>query len=506
MKSSKKVKNTLFVIFIIALFIDTAISGMLAWFEDSFGVTFREIIYTIKSPLSGANSDFLLGAVRYVVPKLVVFVVILVAVILFMGIGRYLSVDLILTGRTGRTKKADLLNVAFGLIVIIAVGYSAKVISDINSKLEITRFISEYNARTELYEDYYVIPDCNAITADRPKNLLYIYLESMETTYASRDVGGEQPEINYIPNLTRMAEENVSFSDEEGLGGFISAADTDWTMAAIWATQTGAAFNFPIEGNSDLSDRENFAKNTVTLGDILQQKGYYQEFLCGSDATFGGRKEFFEQHGDFRIYDLYTAEEEGYLTPEEEVNWGVEDWLLYEIAKDELTRIAAEDTPFDFTMLTVDTHHFDGWICPLCEDTYPGQLANVMVCADRQINDFIEWCKLQDWYDDTVIVIQGDHPRMDQSLVSDAKDRMVYNCFINTGYDAAKLNMKNRQFNTMDLFPTVLAAVGYDVPGNRLGLGTNMFSGEETLCEELGSDYIDTEVVKYSQFYADNFY
>ena len=58
----------------------------------------------------------------------------------------------------------------------------------------------------------------------------------------------------------------------------------------------------------------------------------------------------------------------------------------------------------------------------------------------------------------------------------------------------------------MDMFPSVLAAMGYTIPDDRLGLGTNMFSGKETLCEQLGSDYIDAEVQKYSQFYADNFY
>ena len=56
------------------------------------------------------------------------------------------------------------------------------------------------------------------------------------------------------------------------------------------------------------------------------------------------------------------------------------------------------------------------------------------------------------------------------------------------------------------MFPTVLAALGYKIPDDMLGLGTNMFSGKMTLCEQLGSDYIDSEVQKYSKFYADKFY
>lgn len=506
-KKARIFNRICFVIFTVGLIADTALMGMFEWFSSSFGVTFREIIYTMKSPLAGANNEFFGGAVKYVAPKLVAFVIILaVGVFVFFMVGKFVSTEIIL-GRNDRSqKKIDAIKLIKAILFIVTIGYSIYVIYSINERLEISTFLRDYNSGTEIYDEYYVKPDVDAITCDRPKNLIYIYMESMETTYASKEVGGEQPKINYIPNLTALANENVSFSDEDDLGGFISAKNTDWTMASLWATETGAAFSFPIEGNSDFGNQEHFSRNTITLGDILSQKGYYQEFLCGSDARFGGRRAFFEQHGDYHIYDLYTAEENGYLTPEQEVNWGFEDWMLYKIAKDELTRIAAEDEPFNFTMLTVDTHHVDGWICPLCEKTYPGHLDNVVVCADKQVKEFVDWCSRQEWYDDTVIVIQGDHPRMDQALVADAADRMVYNCFINTGYDPQTLKMKNRTWNTMDMFPTVLSAMGYSIPEGRLGLGTDMFSGQETLCEKLGSDYIDSEVQKYSQFYADNFY
>ncbi|MCR5465234.1 MAG: LTA synthase family protein [Lachnospiraceae bacterium] len=505
----KRLKKICFVIFVIALFIDTAVLGLFYWFRDSYGVTFREIIYTIKSPLSGANSSFFLTSARYVLPKIAVFAVVFAAVyFVLFRFAKIIDFDVYLKGRSGGEKKIDGLTALSLVFMIAALAFAAFTLQEIDKRLDITGFIRDYNARTQIYDDYYVMPNVAAIQPKEggAKNLLYIYMESMETTYASKEVGGEQPEINYIPNLTRLANDNVSFSDEEGLGGFISAKNTDWTMSAIWATETGAAFAFPIEGNSDFGNQEHFARNTLTLGDILEQKGYTQEFLCGSDAKFGGRKAFFEQHGNFRVYDLYTAEDEGYLTPSEEVNWGIEDWRLYDIAKDELTRIASEGRPFNFTMLTVDTHHFDGWICPRCEDTYPEQLANVVTCADKQIGEFIDWCSRQDWYDDTVIIIQGDHPRMDQSLVSYAKDRMVYNCFINAACDPASLDMKSRSWNTMDMFPTILSAMGFEVPDSRLGLGTDMFSGKKTLCETIGSDYIDVEVMKYSQFYADNFY
>lgn len=57
----------------------------------------------------------------------------------------------------------------------------------------------------------------------------------------------------------------------------------------------------------------------------------------------------------------------------------------------------------------------------------------------------------------------------------------------------------------MDMFPTTLAALGVEIDGNKLGLGTNLFSGEETLREELDANYINKELKRndkmYNQFY-----
>ena len=74
--------------------------------------------------------------------------------------------------------------------------------------------------------------------------------------------------------------------------------------------------------------------------------------------------------------------------------WGYEDEKLFAYAKDELNRLSKEDEPFNLTLLTVDTHFEDGYVCELCEDQYPGnQYANVISCSSRQISQFVEWIK-----------------------------------------------------------------------------------------------------------------
>lgn len=53
-------------------------------------------------------------------------------------------------------------------------------------------------------------------------------------------------------------------------------------------------------------------------------------------------------------------------------------------------------------------------------------------------------------------------------------DRKIYNVFINSAVLPAQ--EKNRQFTTLDFFPSTLASLGVTIEGDRLGLGTNLFS------------------------------
>ena len=58
-----------------------------------------------------------------------------------------------------------------------------------------------------------------------------------------------------------------------------------------------------------------------------------------------------------------------------------------------------------------------------------------------------------------------------------------------------------RKFTTLDFFPTIVAALGAQIEGERLGLGTNLFSGEKTLSEKYGYDYLFQEIRKQSATY-----
>ena len=88
--------------------------------------------------------------------------------------------------------------------------------------------------------------------------------------------------------------------------------------------------------------------------------------------------------------------------------------------------------------------------------------------------------------------------------VDDSYQRMVYNCILNSATDT-KLT-KKRQFAAVDLFPTTLTAMGCQIEGDRLGLGTNLFSSSPTLIEKMGFKRFDDELAKSSDYYEANFY
>lgn len=54
-------------------------------------------------------------------------------------------------------------------------------------------YIQNISTKTDIFEKYYVFPDEVEICfPDEKRNLLLIYLESMESTYASVEAGGRQ--------------------------------------------------------------------------------------------------------------------------------------------------------------------------------------------------------------------------------------------------------------------------------------------------------------------------
>ena len=466
--------------------------GTISYFTNTWKeLTYQEILFHLKTSIEGTNPDMIIsGLVHYGIPMLLLFIVLVV----------------ILHIVKKKNPKIKMI-VAAGMLLVLLVANIFNIIRFNNKTNVITDFINSKKGITgpDFVGENYVDPATVSLTfPEKKRNLIYIYLESMEMTYADKENGGGF-DFNCIPNLTKLSEENDNFSgDSSTLNGGIILPGMQWTTAALFAQSSGLPMQMGVdESKSDKSD--GFFTDMTAIGDILQNEGYQNMVQLGSSANFGAIAAFFKDHGDFTIHDLNWAYEEGLIPSDYYVNWGYEDEKLFDYAKTDLLELSKSDQPFNYTMFTIDTHFEDGYVCRLCGHEFgDNQYANVMACSDRQVTDFVNWIKQQDFYENTTIVITGDHTTMDSDFCDDVADeyqRKTYTCIINSAVSPEKEEF--REYATMDLFPTTLAALGVEMSSNRLGCGTNLYSSDKTLIEQYGKDKCNDEFSKPSKLIMD---
>ena len=469
---------------LLAIFLSFLCAFSVAWVFDTWAnLQMDELIYTL-STMTGTGGD-MIG--KYVVSCIIPAAVVLVLSTLLM----------IYVVKKHRAQ----LRTFVAYIVLTSVAVLIYAAGCFLLKMDVLGYVKTMSTPSNYIENNYVDPDeINLKFPEEKRNLIYIFLESTEITYADKASGGAFDQ-NVIPELTEMAMENEDFSGPtEELNGAHVMSGCSWTMAAMFAQTSGLPLKISV-GQNDMRYQDSFFSGITTLGDILASEGYNQTLLIGSDGEFGGRKLYFTEHGNYKICDYFYAAENGHIPENYYVWWGYEDYYLFENAKREINELASQDAPFNFTMLTVDTHFEDGHICPYCTDTFPDRYSNVYACASCQVSAFLEWIKQQPFYENTTVVITGDHLTMDSDYcenISSSYDRRVYTSFINSPVSPIKTH--RRRYTTFDMFPTTLASLGVKIPGNRLGLGTNLYSGSVTLLERDGASAMNMELEKRSEF------
>ena len=444
-------------------------------FKTWTNLTMDELVYHLTAPLEGTNTDMIKD---YCNECAVPAILILGCILFVIAANRK---------HAGILKKIAIVCFAGAVAVTgITVGVTW-------NGLDVSNYMKGQSTYSTFIDDNYIDPSSVNITfPEQKRNLIYIFLESMEMTYADKENGGAFKQ-NVIPELTQLAQENEDFSGKSNkLNGGYSMPGTTWTMGAMFGQTSGLPLNTSIDANG-MDTQDSFFPGITTLGDILQNEGYSQTLLIGSEATFGGRQ--------YDIMDYDYAHDNGLIPEDYKVWWGYEDEKLFGFAKEKLLELAQQDNPFNLTMLTVDTHFEDGYVCDICPDTFgDNQYANVMACSSRQVKEFVDWVQEQDFAADTTIVISGDHPTMDSDFCEDVDkdyERRVYTTYINAG--AEKQTNEKRNYTTFDNFPTTLAAMGVEIEGDRLGLGTNLYSTQQTLTERFGIEKEEKELKRKSK-------
>jgi phosphoglycerol transferase len=310
----------------------------------------------------------------------------------------------------------------------------------------------------------YVQPASVAVAAQKPKNLVLIYVESLEQGYSAKSAFKR----DLLAPLTAL--NGISFADYQ------QAPGTGWTIAAIVATQCGVPLERVtiFDGNTQGQALSSFLKNAVCLTDLLEQRGYRNVFMGGASTNFAGKDKFLNQHHYHEVYGRDEWLKSG-VAASDMNGWGLYDADLFARAKTKLSELSGSGQKFNLTLLTVDTHEPEGHLSDSCAKKGFSGFDGVVSCTAQEVAEFVRYAKDNGYLEDTNIVILGDHLSRKNPLtpqLSQLSERTIFNSFISK--DAPAPNRK--QLLHFDLMPTILEFTGYAIPDGRMGLGYSAFN------------------------------
>ena len=334
----------------------------------------------------------------------------------------------------------------------------------------------------DYFSKHYVDPRNVEIKLISPKNLVMIYVESLEASYANAHVFGK--------NLVQSIDDLGGVRFEE----YLQAPGTGWTIAGITASQCGLPLHsvslYDINGNGE--NIKSFLPRAICMGDILHHFGYYNVYMGGDALAFSGKGKFFLNHDYHEVYG--RDELKGSLTDKQLNFWGLYDDDMIVKVKQKLTELHAKKRPFNLVMTTIDTHGPDGHYSTRCLQEGAENFSEIVQCTAKQVQELVLWMRGQGMLKDTQVVIVGDHLAMENPIytaLEQVKPRTIYNQFITI----RPLSKNRERILHFDLFPTILETLGFRISGGRLGLGysaidTNVIPPNDTL-DEMNEDLLN---------------
>ena len=351
---------------------------------------------------------------------------------------------------------------------------------------------------SEFYKKEYVDPDSVHIVFKEKKNLILIFLESMEYNFQDSANGGNLSE-NLIPEISEYLKEGQSF-----VPGGTQVTGMGWTMADAVAKTCGIPLTFPPSIANSFNPLKSFIPGATCLTDILVGNGYEVVVSKGANLKFSGMDDFLNTHSASRSFGFmeYSRDDErikGGVVSE----WGVKDSMHYELVKEHINRLSRQDKPWALWFFTVNTHTPHGIIDSTCEIPEsipePERLPAIIRCSSHQLDAFIKWAKIQEWFERTTIAVMGDHAMMAAPELVGFSDTCFTHYWLDFFLNPSK-NAENykREFTSLDMFPTILESMGAEIPNGALGLGRSLYSKISTLLEKYGADSLSKAISKRS--------
>lgn len=316
-------------------------------------------------------------------------------------------------------------------------------------------------------------PGDTAKSSQQP-NIVVIVMESM--AWYKTGVGGS--EVNPTPYLDQLANESILFSN--------FYTPTVATARSIFAAVT----SLPDTSRVKTGSRNPFIVNQHAI--MGEFKGYEKYYFLGGSANWGNIRGVFS----YNIPDLHIFEEGSYKAPRVDV-WGISDLNLF---KESAATLNSEYTekkkPFFAFIQSAGFHRpytipedSDGFVIKTPKDISEAQIKeygfesfeeyNAMRLQDYSLGKFFEMAKKEDWYDNTIFIVFGDHglPHNNAKNVPDWQKSLA------NGFHVPMIIHSPKRFapavetkiaSEMDVMPTVAGLAG--IPYKTRGLGRDLFN------------------------------
>ena len=303
------------------------------------------------------------------------------------------------------------------------------------------------------------------------KNLVYIYLESIERTYFDESLFP-----GLMPNLKRIESASLSFTEIEQIDG------SSWTIAGMVSSQCGIPLLTPSGGN-EMSGMYRFLPAAICMGDILSASGYDLSYVGGASTKFAGKRNFFKTHG-FNKIEGFDELIDGVANTSYKSSWGLHDDTLFAILKKRFNMLVASGKPFGLFTLTLDTH-YNGHKTEFCKDVQykdgSNPLLNAVHCTDMMVAEFYDYIKNHQSFGNTLVVIGSDHLAMRNVNWDDLQKGNRKNLLLISGEEIVSQNIA-KPGALIDVAPTILNILGGDIEG--LGFGRDLLGTNDTILEQ----------------------
>lgn len=244
------------------------------------------------------------------------------------------------------------------------------------------------------------------------KNLIMIQLESFQDLLLNLKVGDQE----ITPVLNDLLKESYYFPNFYQQIGQGNTSDAEYLVnTSLYPAPDGAASQMYSH------------KELPGLPRLLKEEGYKSVTFHTNDATFWDRNRLYPALGFDQYYDS------SFFGKEDVISFGPSDEVLYDKTAQELEKLQESNQKFYAHLITMTNHHpfelpADKNPMPLPEElqnTFIGKYYQTAHYADEALGQFIDQLKESGIWEDSIIVIYGDHSGLPLNSLSENETQMM---------------------------------------------------------------------------------